>query len=361
MEHTNQHTKKGIRDLNRTDLLEVLLKGRAFFALIIVFSVFAFMAPGFLSLNNVIIISKHVAIIALMSIGMTFVIISGGIDLSVGSIVGFTAMIAGGLITEGIRIDLFGIVLFPTVWMVIVLTLISGILIGAVNGLVITRLKVYPFIATLGMLYAARGMAGLRNNGRTFPNLVGKEQFNNMGFEQLGSGTLLGIPYSVVIMFAFAVIAYYVTVKLPFGRHVYALGGNRRVAKLSGVRVLQTEFLVYTISGFCSAMVGLIIASQLVAAHPATGTTYELTAIAAVVLGGTSLMGGRGGIGGTIIGAFVIGVLVDGLVVMGYSSFLQNVIKGVVIVLAVYVDIAQIQIQERLALQRQASVATQTR
>ncbi|MDA3948279.1 MAG: ABC transporter permease [Spirochaeta sp.] len=157
-------------------------------------------------------------------------------------------------------------------------------------------------------------------------------------------------------MFAFALVAYYVTTKHPFGRHVYALGGNRRVAELSGVKVRRTETLVYTISGFCSAMVGLIIASQLVAAHPATGTTYELTAIAAVVLGGTSLMGGRGGIGGTIIGAFVIGVLVDGLVVMGYSSFLQNVIKGVVIVAAVFIDIAQIQMQERLALQRQAAL-----
>ncbi|MFP4426854.1 MAG: ABC transporter permease, partial [Spirochaetaceae bacterium] len=243
------------------------------------------------------------------------------------------------------------------VWMVIVLTLVAGIVIGAVNGLVITRLKVYPFIATLGMLYVARGLAGLRNNGRTFANLVGRQEFNNTGFVQLGGGTLLGVPYSVWIMFLFALVAYYVTTKLPFGRHVYALGGNRRVAELSGVRVRRTETMVYIISGFCSAMVGLIIASQLVAAHPATGMTYELTAIAAVVLGGTSLMGGRGGIGGTIIGAFVIGVLVDGLVVMGYSSFLQNVIKGTVIVLAVFVDLAQIQMQERIALQKQAAVA----
>jgi ribose/xylose/arabinose/galactoside ABC-type transport system permease subunit len=158
-------------------------------------------------------------------------------------------------------------------------------------------------------------------------------------------------------MFLFALVAYYVTTKLPFGRHVYALGGNRRVAQLSGVRVMGTETMVYIISGFCSAMVGLIIASQLVAAHPATGMTYELTAIAAVVLGGTSLMGGRGGIGGTIIGAFVIGVLVDGLVVMGYSSFLQNVIKGTVIVLAVFIDLAQIQMQEKIALQKQAAMA----
>ena len=349
---------KGARKITKTDVLEILMKGRAFLALIIVFAVFASMAPGFLSLENVLIISKHVAIIALMAVGMTFVILSGGIDLSVGSIVGLSAMIAGGLINEGIRLPLFGVVLFPSVWMVIALTLVAGIIIGAVNGLVVTRLKVYPFIATLGMLYVARGLAGLRNNGRTFANLVGRPQFNNTGFENLGAGAFLGVPYAVWIMFVFALVAYYVTTKLPFGRHVYALGGNRRVAELSGVRVMRTETMVYIISGFCSAMVGLIIASQLVAAHPATGMTYELTAIAAVVLGGTSLMGGRGGIGGTIIGAFVIGVLVDGLVVMGYSSFLQNVIKGTVIVLAVFIDIAQIQMQERIALQKQAAMAT---
>lgn len=351
------NTTNGAKKITKTDVLQILMKGRAFLALIIVFTVFATMAPGFLSVANIIIISKHVAIIALMAVGMTFVILSGGIDLSVGSIVGLSAMIAGGLISEGIRLPAFGVVLYPTVWMVIVLTLVAGIVIGAVNGLVITRLKVYPFIATLGMLYVARGLAGLRNNGRTFANLVGRQEFNNTGFVQLGGGTLLGVPYSVWIMFLFALVAYYVTTKLPFGRHVYALGGNRRVAELSGVRVRRTETMVYIISGFCSAMVGLIIASQLVAAHPATGMTYELTAIAAVVLGGTSLMGGRGGIGGTIIGAFVIGVLVDGLVVMGYSSFLQNVIKGTVIVLAVFVDLAQIQMQERIALQKQAAVA----
>jgi erythritol transport system permease protein len=339
--------------IDKTDVIQILMKGRAFLALIIVFAVFSFMAPGFLSVGNLIIISKHVAIIALMAVGMTFVILSGGIDLSVGSIVGFAAMIAGGLINEGIALERFGIVLYPNVGAVIVLTLAAGTVMGAINGLVITRLKVYPFIATLGMLYVARGLAGLRNNGRTFANLVGRPEFNNTGFENLGAGTFLGIPYSVWIMFVFALVAFYVTTRLPFGRHVYAIGGNRRVARLSGVRVVQTETSVYMISGFCSAMVGLIIASQLVAAHPATGLTYELTAIAAVVLGGTSLMGGRGGIGGTIIGAFVIGVLVDGLVVMGYSSFLQNVIKGTVIVAAVFIDIAQIQMQEKIALQRQ--------
>jgi len=339
--------------VNRADVLQFIMKGRAFLALIVVFAVFALVSPGFLSVANLIIISKHVAIIAFLAIGMTFVILSGGIDLSVGSIVGLSAMIAGGLINEGIRLSRFGIIVYPRIWMVIVITLFAGVAMGAVNGVAITRLKVYPFIATLGMLYVARGLAGLRNNGYTFSNLVGKPEFNNTGFEKLGADSILGIPYSIWIMAAFALVAFFVTTRLPFGRHVYALGGNRRAGELSGVRTKVTETTVYVISGLCSAMAGLIIASQLVAAHPATGVTFELTAIAAVVLGGTSLMGGRGSVGGTIIGAFVIGVLVDGLVVLGFSSFLQNVIKGVVIVAAVVIDQAQIRMQERIALQRQ--------
>ncbi|MFW6313750.1 MAG: ABC transporter permease, partial [Spirochaetota bacterium] len=275
------------RPVTGTDVLEFLMKGRAFVALIIVVAIFAILVPGLLELNSVIVMATHVAGVALMAIGVTFVILSGGIDLSVGSIVGVTGMIAGGLINEGIRLPFLGIVLFPKIWMVILLTLLFGIMLGAINGLVITRLKVAPFIATLGMLYAARGLAGLRNNGYTFPNLVGNEAIGNQGFSEIGSGTFInfteriGIPWPIWIMVLFAVAAYYVTKKLPFGRHVYALGGNRRVAQLSGVRVELTETMVYVISGFCSAMVGLILTSRLVAAHPMNGFGYELTAIAA--------------------------------------------------------------------------------
>jgi len=345
--------KKRLQYVTKTDLLQLLLRGRVFLALIIVSTVFTLLSPGFLRVANIIIISKHVAINALLGIGMTFVILSGGIDLSVGSIVGLSAMIAGGLINEGIQLNMLGVIIFPHTWMVIIITLIVGIIMGAINGLVITRFKVAPFIATLGMLYVARGLAGLRNNGYTFSNLIGKPELRNTGFELLGAGSFLGIDYSIWIMAVFALVAYFVTVRLPLGRHVYAIGGNRRTSELSGVRIHRTETIVYMISGFCSAMVGLIIASQLVAAHPATGTTFELTAIAAVVLGGTSLMGGRGSIGGTIIGAFVIGVLVDGLVVLGFSTFLQNIIKGIVIAGAIVIDQVQLRMQERIRLQKQ--------
>ena len=142
--------------------------------------------------------------------------------------------------------------------------------------------------------------AGLRNNGYTFPNLVGRPEYGNTGFPILGAGSFLGINYSIWLWWDFALVAYIVTSRLPFGRHVYAIGGNERAAELSGVRVNRTKVIVYSISGLCAAMVGLIIASQLVAAHPASGESFELTAIAAVVLGGTSLAGGRGSIGGTI-------------------------------------------------------------
>jgi len=179
---------------------------------------------------------------------------------------------------------------------------------------------------------------------------------HNTGFPTLGAGDFLSINYSIWIMIVLTLIGIFIANKTPFGRQVYAIGGNERAAELSGVRVKRVKTVVYMISGFCAAMVGLIVASQLVAAHPATGTFFELNAIAAVVLGGTSLSGGRGSIGGTIIGAFVIGVLGDGLIALGVSSFWQQVIKGAVIVLAVIIDQLQVRMQERAALQRQQQV-----
>jgi ribose/xylose/arabinose/galactoside ABC-type transport system permease subunit len=263
------------------------------------------------------------------------------------------AMIAGGLINEGLIIPQLGIIVYPHTWMIVVISLALGTLAGALTGYVITRFNVAPFIATLGMFYVARGIAGLRNNGYTFPNLIGRPEYGNTGFEILGAGNLLGINYSIWLMLIFTIVAYIVTKRLPFGRHVYAIGGNEPAAELSGVRVARTKIFVYSISGFCSALVGLIIASQLVAAHPLIGDAFELNAIAAVVLGGTSLAGGRGGIGGTIIGAFTIGFMNDGMVMLGVSSFWQKVIKGSVIVLAVIIDQVQARMQERIALQKQ--------
>ncbi len=331
----------------------LLLKLRTFIALIVLTIIFGIWAPNFLTVPSLIIMAKHVAIYAFLAIGMTFVILTGGIDLSVGSIVGLTGMIAGGLIYEGLRLPMFGITIYYHVWAIILITLVLGTLMGAVNGFIITRFNVAPFIGTLGMLYIARGFALLRSDGKTFPNLVGNPALKNTGFPMLGAGNFLGIPYSIWIMVIVGCIAAYIATKTPLGRHVYAVGGNERAAQLSGVRVNQVKMFVYMFSGFCAAIAGLIISSQLVASHPATGESFELNAIAAAVLGGTSLAGGRGTIGGTIVGAFVIGVLGDGLVMMGVSTFWQMVIKGAVIITAVVVDQLQQRLQSRAALQQQ--------
>ena len=339
----------------RTEVAQLLLRGRAIFALVLLVIVFTALlgADKFLNPTNLEILAKQTAINAILAIGMTFVILTGGIDLSVGSVVGLTAMIAGLLINEGLAVGALGVIVYPHIWMVLLLSLGAGVLVGAINGFIITRFSVAPFIATLGMLYVARGAAGLLNNGNTFPNLVGRPELGNQGFQELGTGGVLGISWAIWIMVGYAIVAWFVTTRTPFGRAVYAVGGNERSAELSGVRVRRTKMLVYMISGFCAATVGLIISSQLVAAHPATGTFFELNAIAAVVLGGTSLAGGRGTIVGTMIGAFVIGVLTVGLNQLGVSSFWQQVIKGVVIVLALIVDQLQQRAERRLALQQQ--------
>jgi erythritol transport system permease protein len=190
----------------------------------------------------------------------------------------------------------------------------------------------------MGSMYIFRGLGQLRSDGRTVPNLIGKAELKNTGFELVGSGTFLGVPYTIILLVLLVVITIYITKKTPFGRHVYAVGGNEHAAKLAGIQVSKVKTIVFMISGGCAAIVGLIITSELVAAHPATGNAYEMNAIAATVLGGTSLAGGRGSIGGAVLGAFVIGILNDGMVMMGVSSFWQTVIKGVVIILAVIFD-----------------------
>ena len=333
----------------------LLLQMRTFLALIVLVVVFSILMPNrFLHVNNLVILTKQVAINAILGIGVTFVILTGGIDLSVGSIVGLTGMIAGGLIYEGLILRPFGISIFFNVWIVALIALAVGVLIGLINGLLITKFNVPPFIATLGTMYMARGAALLRSNGRTFPNLVGHETLGNQGFPALGQKTFLYLPYPIWIMIGLAIIAVFLSKKTPFGRNVYAVGGNEQAARLSGVRVNKIKLLCYMISGFCASIVGLIITSQLVAAHPATGEAYEMNAIAAVVLGGTSLAGGKGTIAGTLIGAFVIGVLNNGLVLMGVTTFWQTVIKGFVIVLAVVVDQLQQRAQKQAVLQAAA-------
>lgn len=333
--------------------LLLALKARTFLALVLVFAYFAYAAPNFVSTANLVIVTKHVALNAFLAIGMTFVIITGGIDLSVGSTVGLSAMVAGWLVLYGIDPGLGWSIQFNTLE-IAALTCLVGVGIGLVNGWLITRAAVAPFIATLGTMYVARGAALLASDGRTFPNLTGVADYGSDSFAWIGSGTILGIPFLIWLLAVVVAVAAYVARRTPLGRHIYAVGGNERGAALSGVKVNRVKMAVYVFSGFCASVVGLIIASQLQAAHPATGETFEMNAIAAAVLGGTSMSGGRGRIIGTVIGAFVIGILSDGLVMMGVSSFWQTVIKGVVIIAAVVIDQAQSRLQARVALAQEA-------
>jgi len=319
---------------------DVLLELRAFIALAVIIVIFASLSGNYLDGSNLITMTRHVAINAILALGMLLVIITGGIDLSVGSIVGLSGIVAGVLL-QGWQITSFNVIVFPKVWAVIVISLAVGTIVGAINGLVITRFKVAPFIATLGMLYVARGTALLISNGTTFPRLAGSAALGNTGFGFLGTGRIVGIPVSIWTMVLFAVVIWVVIRKMPFGRWLYATGGNARAAELSGVPVRKVTNRVYMIAGFCAAMVGLIIASELTSAAPQTGETFELNAIAAVVIGGASLAGGRGTVRGALVGSFVIGFLSDGLVMVGVSTFWQTVIKGAVIVFAVMLDQGQ--------------------
>jgi erythritol transport system permease protein len=305
-------------------MLLLLLRARAALVLVLLVITFSVLTPVFFTTNNLAILSKHVAISALLAIGMTFTILTGGIDLSVGSVAGLGGIVAGYLIAHGVIIH--GVPHYPSTPVVIILAILVCLIIGLLNGWLIARAAVPPFIATLGTMYIARGTALLISSGKTFPGI--------------------SVPVWLTV-FLFASAAF-IARKMPIGRHIYAIGGNERAARLAGINVPRVKVFTYLFSAACAGLVGLIIASQLEAAHPATGESFELNAIAAVVLGGTSLMGGRGSITGSLIGALVIGVLADGLVMLGVSEFWQIVITGVVIVVAVAIDQLQTRVQARL-------------
>ena len=322
------------------DLGRLLLEGRAYFALIAIIVVFSTLSPYYLSLNNFLTMASHVALFGILAVGMLLVILNGGIDLSVGSTLGLSGVIAGFLM-QGVTLNALGIVLFPPVWAVAVLACGLGAFIGLINGVLIARFRVPAFVATLGVMYMVRGVALLMTNGLTYNNLGGRPELGNTGFDWLGFNRLLGVPIGVVVMAVIAVMGSLVLTRTPFGRWLYASGGNERAAELSGVPVKTVQVSVYMLSGLCAAIAGLILSSQLTSAGPTAGTTYELTAIAAVVIGGAALTGGRGNIRGTLLGAFVIGFLSDGLVIIGISSYWQTVFTGAVIVLAVLLNVIQ--------------------
>lgn len=299
-----------------------LQKLGALLGLVLLIIILAIVSPSFFTLNNIFNVLRQVSINALIAFGMTFVILTGGIDLSVGSILALASALTAGLLAGGMD---------PL--LAILIGLLAGAAMGALNGLIITKGKVAPFIATLATMTIFRGLTLVYTDGRPITGLS-----NSTLFELLGKGYLGWIPVPVIWMLAVYFILYFILKKTVFGRRVYAIGGNEEAAILSGIRADRVKLWVYTITGTLSALGGIILASRLNSAQPTAGVTYELDAIAAVVLGGTSLSGGRGWIFGTLIGALIIGVLNNGLNLMNVSSFYQQVVKGGVILLAVLLD-----------------------
>ncbi|QHJ72159.1 MULTISPECIES: ribose ABC transporter permease [Planococcaceae] len=293
-----------------------------FIGLFLIILIITLLNPGFLSMNNILNVLRQVSINALIAFGMTFVILTGGIDLSVGSILALTGAVTAGMMASGVD---------PILAMFVGLLL--GALLGAFNGIIIAKGKVAPFIATLATMTIYRGLTLVYTEGRPVSGLG-----DGGAFQMLGRGYFLGIPIPVVTMIISFLILYFILKKTTFGRRVYAVGGNEEASILSGINADRIKIYVYSLIGFLSAFAALILTSRLNSAQPTAGQMFELDAIAAVVLGGTSLTGGRGWIVGTLIGALIIGVLNNGLNLIGVSSFFQQVVKGAVILLAVLLD-----------------------
>ncbi|WP_394618881.1 ABC transporter permease [Lentzea sp. JNUCC 0626] len=333
----------------------VLVEGRALIALIVIIVAFALLSDNYLSAGNIVTIIKQVAFNAVVALGMLLVILNGGIDLSVGSTVGLTGAVAGTLF-RGLDVPLTEAIAYPSVWVIVLVCVGVGALTGYVNGLLIARLGLAPFIVTLGMLYVARGLTQVLLNGQNITNeLSGQPYLGNTGFFEVFASRPLGLPLAAWVMVALAVLFSLLLTKTPFGRWLYATGSNERAAQLSGVPVKRVQTRIYVLSGLCASVVGILQVANISSATADLGQFYELNAIAAVVIGGAALSGGRGTVRGTIIGAFVIGFLANGLVIIGVSPFWQQVITGAVIILAVAVDQIQQLLQRRRNARRAAA------
>jgi ribose/xylose/arabinose/galactoside ABC-type transport system permease subunit len=278
------------------------------------------LTPHFLTVSNLLNIAQQTSINAIVAVGMTFVILSGGIDLSVGSIVAVAGVVLGTLLHEGQPLPI-----------AIAASIAVGVACGVANGALVSWGGLPPFIVTLGMMSIARGVALVLTEARPVSGF-------EAGFRSLATGSIAFIPAPVVVMILVYGVAHLLLTHTTFGRYVYAIGGNEEATRLSGVNVRGHKTAVYGVSGLMSAVAAVILTARLNSAQPIAGMMYELDAIAATVIGGTSLMGGQGSLGGTLVGALIIGVLRNGLNLLGVSSFLQQIVIGVVIVGAVLVD-----------------------
>jgi ribose transport system permease protein len=289
------------------------------------------MTDKFFTMDNGLNVLRQIAVNICIATGMTLIVLTAGIDLSVGSVLALCGAITAGLIKNGISLPTANLFIGFTLLGALLGGLIIGWVLGWFNGWVITRFNVPPFVATLAMLTIARGFTMLYTKGHPISNL-GKD------FAFIGSGTLIGIPVPVWIALLVVLCAVFITRKTKIGRYIYAIGGNEQAAKLSGIPIRKIKIWVYSLAGALAALGGIIVTARLDSAQPNAGMSYELDAIAAVVIGGTSLSGGKGSVWGTVMGAVIIGVLNNGLVLLNVSPFWQQVVKGGVILLAVIID-----------------------
>ena len=303
---------------------ETLDKMRPLLGLIIFSVIISILSPRFLTKSNLLNVFRQTSINAIIAAGMTFVILTSGIDLSVGSILGFSGAIAAKMLATG-----------NNIFLALLVAMVIGAISGILNGIIITKGKVQPFIATLAIMILLRGATMVFTSGR--PIAVSGDKVSPI-FRWVGTGNIGGIPVPIIIMAIVFIICYYILNHTQFGRHIYAVGGNEEAALLSGVNTDKVKILAYTISGILAAVAGIIVTSRLSSAQPTAGDGYELDAIAAVVLGGTSLVGGQGTVIGTIIGALIIGILNNALNLMDVQSYYQMIAKAIVILIAVLLD-----------------------
>lgn len=304
------------------DIKAIMKKSGALIGLVVLFVVISCLNSSFIEPGNLKNLLRQVSINALISFGMTFVILTGGIDLSVGSILALSSALMGSMIIGGLNPIL-----------AIVVACVIGTALGAVNGLIVTLGKVAPFIATLATMTVFRGLTLVYTNGNPISGLT-----EDQAFLDFGQGYFLSIPVPAVIMLIVFAILHFILTSTPLGRKTYAVGGNEKVSFIAGIKIERIKVFAYAVTGTLTALAGAILTSRLNSAQPTAGTGYELDAIAAVVLGGTSLSGGKGRIVGTLIGALIIGTLNNGLNILNVSSFYQQVVKGIVILLAVLMD-----------------------
>lgn len=304
----------------KVDIRQVLRSYGILIAFVLILIAMTILSPVFLTLTNVLNIVRQSSIYGIMAVGMTFVILTGGIDLSVGSILAIAGAIAAGSIKSGMGLAL-----------TIFVALAIGLSCGLLNGVLVTLGRITPFVVTLGMMSIARGLTLIYTKGYPISGF-------HEAFRFIGGGDFLAIPFPIIVFLLTTVVAWVVLTQMRLGRYTYAIGGNEETVKLSGINAGFFKTVVYIISGITSAISALILTSRLNSAEPVAGQGYELDVIAAVVIGGTSLMGGRGSVWGTLIGALLIGVINNGMNLLGISPYFQLVVKGVIIIGAVLLD-----------------------